>query len=846
MTLFVWLITAYTYLLLPNITKAEIRTYNDVFLPTSSTFVSYTSGYIKAPGSVDIRKLRFESSDSYCLHNEEKCGGERRRMLVARGRRLLRGLGVLRSVTLASAHDEDEEQDTFINMTDWMDFESNPIDNAMPGPVIIDEDGMGSPSASPSEEVALIITSPQDDEKHEKKKNEDEDEKIEDILDESNDDGVTEGEIEDILDGSSSSSSSSSSSATSSFSSASPTAVPESETSSQDGDSDGDESLELSAPSITTSSTDLPSSSATASQDSEGDVDASINSSSPSAASSSSVSASLDSEGGSGNNAEGEDNSEAEDEDDALSPSLSPVVGKKKKHKHDHGDKHDTPAPSIGEDSGMDTDDMEDVDDFTNRHDDKDNDPAPAEGAGSNHTHGLPAATSAVELLLFAEPNDCANTRDGCDWTELGVGAKNEVESRWCCNEDAIDLGLCAKANSGKIIVAHKKFTGSYAMVRVPDKGVGKAGRSDGLMKTEISGHHVLIIANCGLGEDVIVRGESIWTSVHGYLPGDLWQEFEFISVLTFLYAIILCWYGYKMHVYSDYAIPIQKWLLVTLLTGFIEVLFKAGDYWIWNEDGIRFEPVMYVGIFAGVLKRSISRGLILMVCLGWGVVRDTLGGKMRKIILFIIAYTVVSSLRDVFTSFAVTDPDLTTDEEHKVVDLVAIFTFATATLDVIIYLWILDSLNATIDHLETMSQHQKLKIMLRLRLILILSILFAVFWSIFGIVNLYLDERILDLESAWAVNGAWEVNYLFVLVCIALLWKPNERAKELAYAMELPSSGDLDEVEFDTNLGLHEDEDWNDDGIANEFSLDDEDGDNGFAMGEYGNGLRIEDGEHA
>ena len=178
----------------------------------------------------------------------------------------------------------------------------------------------------------------------------------------------------------------------------------------------------------------------------------------------------------------------------------------------------------------------------------------------------------------------------------MGVGAKNEVESRWCCNEDAIDLGLCAKANSGKIIVAHKKFTGSYAMVRVPDKGVGKAGRSDGLMNTEISGHHVLIIANCGLGEDVIVRGESIWTSVHGYLPGDLWQEFEFISVLTFLYAIILCWYGYKMHVYSDYAIPIQKWLLVTLLTGFIEVLFKAGDYWIWNEDGIRFEPVMYVG----------------------------------------------------------------------------------------------------------------------------------------------------------------------------------------------------------------------------------------------------------
>lgn len=141
------------------------------------------------------------------------------------------------------------------------------------------------------------------------------------------------------------------------------------------------------------------------------------------------------------------------------------------------------------------------------------------------------------------------------------------------------------------------------------------------------------------------------------------------------------------------------------------------------------------------------------------------------------------------------------------------------------------------------MSQHQKLKIMLRLRLILILSILFAVFWSIFGFVNLYVNNRILNLDQEWAVKGAWEVNYLFVLVSISFLWRPNERAKELAYVMELPSSSDLDDIEFDTNEGLQEDDDWDDNG-HNDFSLDDDD--DSFAMGEYGNGLRIEDGEHA
>ena len=255
------------------------------------------------------------------------------------------------------------------------------------------------------------------------------------------------------------------------------------------------------------------------------------------------------------------------------------------------------------------------------------------------------------------------------------------------------------------------------------------------------------------------------------------------------------------------------------------------------------------------------------MVCFGWGVVRASLGGKMKKIIIFLCLYVVTSSCRDVFTTLAITDPDLTTEEEGEVVDIVAIFTFATAALDVLIYLWIIDAINATIDHLEvslfplflvlltniltsyqtlyfqTMSQHQKLKIMLRLRLILILSILFAVFWSIFGVVNLYMDKRILDLEQEWAVKGAWEVNYLFVLISIAFLWRPNERAKELAYAIELPSASDLDEVEFDTNAGLHDGDGWGNDN-EHDFSLDDDDED-GFDIGEYGNGLRVEDGEH-
>lgn len=485
--------------------------------------------------------------------------------------------------------------------------------------------------------------------------------------------------------------------------------------------------------------------------------------------------------------------------------------------------------------AGMDFHEHENSESLQNSEENDDNN-----GTGDS---GLPSRSKSVELAFFAEPGECAQSREGCDWTDLGVGVTgSDGLPRWCCDEVSLALGLCAEAEYGKLIIKRSEFKGSYVAVHVPTNGVGIVG-SQGVLFAEESGSHILAIANCGAGEDVYVSGKAIWKSKHGYLPGDRWGEFEFLSALTFLFALLLCWYGYQMHVHSDHSIPIQRWLLITLLAGFIEVLFKAGDYWIWNEDGVRFTVAMYIGICFGVMKRAISRVLILMVCLGWGVVRDTLGGKMRKIYIFLVSYCACAFLRDSFTAEALTDPDLTVSEEKEVIDVVKIFTFLTAFLDILVYLWIFDSLNNTIDHLETMSQNQKLKIMLRLRLILIISVLFAVFWSIFGIVNIFMESRILSLEDEWAVHGAWEINYLFVLLGVAILWRPNERAKDFAYAMEIPASGDLDDIEFDTDAGLPESDDWDDEG-ANNFSLDDEN--MGFDMGEYGNGLRIETAERA
>jgi len=173
--------------------------------------------------------------------------------------------------------------------------------------------------------------------------------------------------------------------------------------------------------------------------------------------------------------------------------------------------------------------------------------------------------------------------------------------------------------------------------------------------------------------------------------------------------------------------------------------------------------------------------------------------------------------------------------------------TFIVATIDVTFYMWILDALSGTMQYLENMSQHEKLLRYLRLRLVLILSVVFAFMWAVFGIVNTYMEGQILEAEQEWIIKAVWQLNYFLILVSVAILWKPNPKAKEYAFVMQLPAGDADDEIELvETNADVYpdtpiDDEDEDEDDFA-ELQLDEDDIDQ--KKQNIMKGLKIEDGE--
>jgi hypothetical protein len=276
----------------------------------------------------------------------------------------------------------------------------------------------------------------------------------------------------------------------------------------------------------------------------------------------------------------------------------------------------------------------------------------------------------------------------------------------------------------------------------------------------------------------------------------------------------------------KDAIIDIQKWIVGTVSLGLLELILKTMDYFEWNIYGVRSEVIMYSWIIIGVLKGAISRCVLVMVSLGWGVVRDTLGDQLIKIVILGIVFSISSFARDVAEVVFVEEIQTwSLEKEEEVYDVFTILTFVVAGIDCIFYMWILDALNSTMQYLENMNQSNKLKRYLRLRLILLISILFGIVWAVFGIVDASMETAIMDDGQEWIIRGMWLVNYSFVLVAIALLWKPDPRAKEFAYVMELPSIGDDTVLQQSTSIQDNDEDEMNvrySDNSHGKFTIDD------------------------
>lgn len=230
----------------------------------------------------------------------------------------------------------------------------------------------------------------------------------------------------------------------------------------------------------------------------------------------------------------------------------------------------------------------------------------------------------------------------------------------------------------------------------------------------------------------------------------------------------------------------------------------------------------MVIVAVLNAIRNAFSFFLLLIVCMGYGVVKPSLGRTMIYVRILAIAHFVFAVL------YSIASLSITPESAGPLVLLIVLPLAATLTA---FYVWTLNSLNATMKDL--IDRKQKTKAMMYKKLWwCILGSIIVIFGFFF--VNSFVFAGRSDAsfvpehwKGRWFVLDGWlNLVYFFDICFVAYLWRPTVNNRRFAMSDEvcipLPSVNP----------------DW----YANNFFFQLAQDDDGFEIRSFGSGLDEED----
>lgn len=386
-------------------------------------------------------------------------------------------------------------------------------------------------------------------------------------------------------------------------------------------------------------------------------------------------------------------------------------------------------------------------------------------------------------------------------FSHLGYYSKEDDETYYCCSANDIDAGACSAPNT---LIVNNQEGVRLVSVALPSKEQARVEvLEDTRVEVEETGIYVTLFASCDPASGAVaVSGFSEWMNPHGFLPADQFGALRFFQVLSLLYLALGLVWAVLCARHRDDLLAIQGWISLVLLLGMVETSLAFSDLNAWNQDGMRNYSTLGARVFFGASKRALSRVLVLMVALGYGMLKPSLGPLLYQVLLLGSLYFLVSLASDLLTQIP---PDEQEVNSEGYVDTVSILLTASAVLDMVFYFWILQALTTTLNVLKGRNQTMKLQLYTRFRNVLVFSLFLSVLWALYTAYLTTSTRLEHEWRQAWTIDAVWEIFYLLVLAALAVLLAPSDNSRRYAHAIELSS---MDGGDSQGGTGLFDDED--------------------------------------
>jgi hypothetical protein len=250
------------------------------------------------------------------------------------------------------------------------------------------------------------------------------------------------------------------------------------------------------------------------------------------------------------------------------------------------------------------------------------------------------------------------------------------------------------------------------------------------------------------------------------------------------VYAFVAIAWGALYWLYRSDILAVQNYVTAILVFLVFEMFMTWLFYDYQNRHGLNVgaKALLVIVSILSAARNSFSFFLLLIVCMGYGVVKPTLGKTMIYVRWLAAAHFVFGVI------YAVASLSVTPENAGPLVLLVVLPLAATLTA---FYVWTLNSLNLTTKDLKERKQTIKAGMYQKLWYCILISIV-VIF--VFFFVNSYIfagqsDEDFVPnhWKSRWFILDGWlNLVYFFDVVFVAYVWRPTPNNRRFAMSDEV------------------------------------------------------------
>ncbi|KAI0428621.1 lung seven transmembrane receptor-domain-containing protein [Xylaria sp. FL1042] len=367
------------------------------------------------------------------------------------------------------------------------------------------------------------------------------------------------------------------------------------------------------------------------------------------------------------------------------------------------------------------------------------------------------------------------------------IGAYPDPESfikERICTEDNVKLNLCEKSHLGEWIVAPNATEQSGNLILTQAVHLKSTAPINYPIKK--TGYYCVAAFGYSTKE---FKGVVEFREAYGELPASQIPKLPFYGGITILYAVVVVFWAFLYYQHRYDILPVQNYITAILVFLVIEMLLTWGFYDFLNRNGssIGSKVLLILVAILNAFRNSFSFFLLLIVCMGYGVVKPSLGKTMIYVRWLAIAHFVFGLV------YAITSLLVSPEAAGPYVLLIVLPLAGTLTA---FYVWTLNSLNFTLKDLRERKQTAKEAMYRKLWWCILISILVIFgffFFNSFSFASASDPDYVpFHWKSRWFVLDGWlNLVYFADVAWVAYVWRPTANNRRFAMSDEIAQDED-------------------------------------------------------